>query len=521
MGLSARLFISFVVAVGFVGTIVALTVQPPDFGWHGLLLVGMAMIAGLVRVPLPVAGNVSLAYAFVFATMMQLGLGASALTGVLCALTSTLVRGKSDRAYPHRLLFNGGLIGVSALVAGLAYLALRGEVGTVDPVIDLIPILGYTAAFALVNIGLLSSAIHLTGEDRAALSLRANLMWCVPGYVAGAALATLLNVLSTSDNLVLLLLGSPFAYLVHMAYRARSEQIQRDNRHTEQTAELYRSVTEALARAIEAKDEHTEEHLARVKEYCIGIGERLGLEDDEMEALRAAALLHDIGKIAVPEYILSKPGRLTPEEAEKMMIHPRVGAEILSAVPFPYPLAPIVRHHHERWDGNGYPDRLAGPAIPLGARILSVVDCYDALTSDRPYRKALSRDEALDHLRRESGRMYDPKIVTILLDHVDELEERVGRVPSVSPSAGRVVSTTLADSVAESVAEPVAQAQAVSAREVFREITAAARELQTLYDIARAVGHQLDFQECLTLLSAKLASLVPYRSLVVYLFDRD
>jgi diguanylate cyclase (GGDEF)-like protein/putative nucleotidyltransferase with HDIG domain len=493
-----------------VGAVVAVAIDTPPRDLRAVLLVGFAVAAGLVKVPLPVVGSLSLSYAFVFATLMELGLGASAMTGVLCALFSSLVRSSRDRAHPHRMLFNGGLIGLTALVAGLAYLALGGNVGMVDPLIDLVPILGYTVTFALVNIGLLSLAIHFAGEDRASLSWRSNLRWSVPGYAAGSALATLVSLLATSENLALLLLAAPFAYLVHMAYRARTQQVHRETRHSQKTAELYRSVTEALARAIEAKDEHTEEHLERVKEYCLGIGEHLDLGDEQMEALRAASLLHDIGKIAVPEYILSKPGRLTPEEAEKMMIHPRVGAEILSAVPFPYPLAPIVRHHHERWDGNGYPDRLAGAAIPLGARVLSVVDCYDALTSDRPYRNALSREEALAHLRREAGRMFDPAVVEILLDHVDELEERVIRVsgdrfPIMRAATGRARGP-------ESTSGET---------EVYQEITAATRELQTLYDMARTVGHHLDFEECLTVLSAKLAALTPYRSLVVYLFDEE
>src|SRR5438034_5738556 len=130
-----------------------------------------------------------------------------------------------------------------------------------------------------------------------------------------------------------------------------------------------------------------------------------------MEALHAAALLHDIGKLAVPEHIISKPGRLTPEEFEKMKIHPIVGAEILEQVRFPYPVAPIVRSHHEKWDGSGYPDGLSGDAIPIGARILSAVDCLDALASDRQYRRALPLDEAMAEAEREAGKSFDPTVV--------------------------------------------------------------------------------------------------------------
>ena len=132
--------------------------------------------------------------------------------------------------------------------------------------------------------------------------------------------------------------------------------------------------------------------MQRVRTYAVEMGKDLGLTDGDLEALKAAALLHDIGKLAVPEHIISKPGRLTPEEFEKMKIHPIVGAEILERVSFPYAAAAIVRAHHEKWDGTGYPYGLKGEEIPLGARILTSVDCLDALASDRQYRRALPLD---------------------------------------------------------------------------------------------------------------------------------
>ncbi len=153
------------------------------------------------------------------------------------------------------------------------------------------------------------------------------------------------------------------------------------------------------------------------------LGKRLHLSPDELEALRAAALLHDIGKLGVPENIISKPGRLTPEEFEKMKIHPIVGAEILERVQFPYPVVPIVRAHHERWDGTGYPDGLCGESIPIGARILAAVDCLDALTSDRQYRSGITLEQSINHVASESGRAFDPKVVALLKQNYLELEK--------------------------------------------------------------------------------------------------
>ena len=155
----------------------------------------------------------------------------------------------------------------------------------------------------------------------------------------------------------------------------------------------------------------------------IEVAKELGASEDEMQALRAAALLHDIGKLAVPEYILSKPGHLTPEEFEKIKIHPAVGAEILRRVQFPYPVVPIVEAHHEKWDGSGYPLGLEGEAIPLGARILSAVDCLDALSSDREYRRALPLGEAMDYVVSQSGKSFDPRVVEVLKRRYPDLED--------------------------------------------------------------------------------------------------
>ena len=168
---------------------------------------------------------------------------------------------------------------------------------------------------------------------------------------------------------------------------------------------LHLRTIEALALAIEAKDHTTHDHLQRVRVYAIEVAKELGVTVRRMEALHAAALLHDIGKLAVPEHIISKPGRLTPEEFEKMKIHPLVGAEILERVRFPYPVVPIVRAHHEKWDGSGYPFGLKGEEIPIGARILSSVDFLDALASDRQYRRALPLEEVMKTSRCGVGQI--------------------------------------------------------------------------------------------------------------------
>src|SRR5688500_16510387 len=195
--------------------------------------------------------------------------------------------------------------------------------------------------------------------------------------------------------------------------------------------------------AIDAKDQITHGHIRRVQQLAVGLGEAMGLKESaQIRAVEAAALLHDMGKLAVPEYILNKPGPLTPSEFEKMKMHASVGADILSAIDFPYPVVPIVRHHHENWDGTGYPSGLAGADIPIGARILSVVDCFDALTSDRPYRPRLTDKEALRILMERRGTMYDPLVVDTLIRVHAELAPTTASDASTSLTANTATAET-------------------------------------------------------------------------------
>ena len=191
-------------------------------------------------------------------------------------------------------------------------------------------------------------------------------------------------------------------YLTYRTYKVYMGRIEDEQRHVQQTSDLHLATIEALARAIDAKDQTTQSHIRRVQLYAAGLAEGRRPRPTDIQGVKTAALLHDIGKLAVPEHILSKPGPLTQEEFQKIRIHPQVGAEIIAAVPFPYPVAPLILSHHERWDGKGYPQGLAGEDIPIGARILTIVDYYDAVTTERPYHKALSHDSAISLLQARS-----------------------------------------------------------------------------------------------------------------------
>lgn len=210
------------------------------------------------------------------------------------------------------------------------------------------------------------------------------------------------------------LLVSGTLFLAARLYRAQA-RLDNERRHAQRTAEVHLATIEALALAIDAKDQPTHNHIRRVQVYAAGIAHALGMSEGEVEAVKTAALLHDIGKLAVPEHILAKPGALTPEEFQKVRIHPQVGAEIIASVPFTYPVAPLILNHHERWDGRGYPAGLAGDAIPLSARIVSVADVYDALVTAHKYKGAWTSAEAIRHVLAGRGAQFEPRIVDALV----------------------------------------------------------------------------------------------------------
>jgi putative nucleotidyltransferase with HDIG domain len=256
------------------------------------------------------------------------------------------------------------------------------------------------------------------------------------------------------------------------------------NRHLAELRRLYNATVETLAMAVDAKDQVTHGHIRRVQLLSTRLARAVGADSRELQALEAAALLHDLGKLAIPEHILNKPGRLTPGEYEEMKKHSDIGASILSAVDFPFPVVPIVRHHHENWDGSGYPDGLSGLAIPLGARILSVVDCYDALTSDRPYRRRMSNDEALDIIRSRSGRMYDPAIVSAFLEleAAGKMDTEAGEEGASSPLRARI--QKLLEMAPAASIRPVPKA---TCRDSAAQFVATLDEMEYA-DVARAIS---------------------------------
>jgi putative nucleotidyltransferase with HDIG domain len=304
---------------------------------------------------------------------------------------------------------------------------------------------------------------------------------------------------------------------MYRSYRLYLGKLETEKRHAEQVSSLHLRTIETLALAIEAKDQTTGEHLQRVRVYAMELAKELGLSEDETEALRAASVLHDIGKLAVPEHIISKPGKLTPEEFEKMKIHPTVGAEILEQVDFPYPVAPIVRAHHEKWDGSGYPNGLAGEAIPIGARILAAVDCLDALASDRQYRKALPLDEAMAKVVADANKSFDPRVVAILQRRYIELEKLANVQPLQAPpklSTDIKVERGLAPDAG--FAESVESRASVAGTTNDALISSARTQGQQIVELNRQARAGLSPEDIFSLLAVRLKRLAPHDSMAVY-----
>jgi putative nucleotidyltransferase with HDIG domain len=249
-----------------------------------------------------------------------------------------------------------------------------------------------------------------------------NFAWVGLNYLGGACVAMLLVNYRNRIDPVALSLIIPILVITYLTFRTSLGRLTDAHRHVSQVNDLYLSTIETLAMAVDAKDQITHGHIRRVQVFAIELAKRLGVnEPSQLKAIEAAALLHDMGKLAIPEHILNKPGKLTPAELETMKRHADIGADLLSSIRFPYPVVPIVRHHHEQWDGKGYPSGISGTDIPLGARILSVADCFDALNSDRPYRPRLSVAEAFAILRERRGTMYDPLIVDTFISAYPEM----------------------------------------------------------------------------------------------------
>jgi putative nucleotidyltransferase with HDIG domain len=440
-----RAFVAAVVGVGLlvVGhSIYDLLVHPVNPEW--LILACLTLLTGSFTIKVPsIPARISVSETFVFTAVLLFGTSAGTAIVAIETLVGSLGARRRMRD-PLRIVFNFSAAATSIWVASTVFYMVSGSSPLHDQTVRLpeiiAPLALLTLIYFLLNSFLVALALSFE-KQRAAFEIwRTNFSWLSVNYFGGASVAALLVSYTKTVDLTALGIIIPLLIISYLTFKTSLGRLDDANRHIDQVNRMYLSTIETLATAIDAKDQVTHGHIRRVQKFALGLAERLDLRDTlQLKALEAAALLHDMGKLVVPEHILNKPGRLTAGEFEKMKSHASVGAQILSSIEFPYPVVPIVRHHHECWDGTGYPDGIKGTAIPLGARILSVVDCFDALTSDRPYRPKLEDEEALNILLQRRGSMYDPLVVDTFIACKDELvaaATEVGAgsgVPDVEP----------------------------------------------------------------------------------------
>jgi putative nucleotidyltransferase with HDIG domain len=518
---NAKLYVIVILLLG--ASVLTLTFSdwqlhdPVRFACYYLL----AITASVLKVTIPgMAGRMPYNFVFVLIGLVQLTLPETLLLGCTTVLIECVWR-RTSRMTLLDVLFS---LSNMAVAIGCAAYVITAPATAVIPKTILIFLA--TTVFFIVNTFPLAAVVALTQRRPVMRVWKGDHTETYPFYLLGALVACAFDMVAKYAGWQAALLTLPFAYLIYRTYGLYVARVEDEKVHAEQLASLHLRTIEALALAIEAKDNTTHDHLKRVQIYAVEVGKDLGLTDDELEALQAAAVLHDIGKLAVPEHIISKPGKLTPEEFEKMKIHPIVGAEILEHVQFPYPVVPIVRAHHEKWNGSGYPYGLRGKDIPIGARILSAVDALDALASDRQYRRALPLDEAMAKVEQESGRSFDPEIVHALKKRYVELERKA---QTANAPGGVKLSTDVkvvrgaapAAGFAEAALSPLMSSPAsVQPTDLLTGMARARQDMCDLFDQPGDRG-RMTLDEIFAVFSVRIKRAVPHEGIAVYLVHDD
>jgi diguanylate cyclase (GGDEF)-like protein/putative nucleotidyltransferase with HDIG domain len=516
MSVGARLYLTVIIGIG------SAVIWSGLSHWHSAdlnrffcYLIASILMSGL-KVSLPgINGSMSVNVLCLVLSVLELDFSEAVLIGCLSAVGQSYWKSKPR---PIQVAFNAACVTNAVSISyGLYHIPGVKSFGPHG----LLPLFLVVGSYFITNTVPIAGIISLTDGSTVRKIWSECYFWSFPYYLVGGAIAALIAMFNRSAGWQTSLLIMPVVFFIYRAYRLYFGRLEAEKSHVSEMAGLHLRTIEALALAISAKDNLTHEHLRRVQVYAVEIGKELGVSDSELEAIRAAALLHDIGKLAVPEHILSKPGKLRPEEFDKLKIHPVVGAEILAQVEFPYPVVPIVRSHHEKWDGSGYPDGLRGEEIPIGARILTAVDCLDALASDRPYRKALPLDEAMRIVASETGRSFDPRVIEILHRRYIDLEQTTKKL-----SSGKKRLST--DLRVERGAAPAAGFEAAAQKapvvqveqkggDFLSSIAAARQEFHMLYEATHDLGNSLSLSETLSVLAVRLQKMLAYDAIAIFI----
>ena len=492
----ARMYVSAVVITGLICLAGALSATRLENLWLFAALLALAVTTSAAKITLPLGrlshSNLSLSHAVNFWALFSLGTAEATCLAAVSAWSQCTLNVKK-RNPPHRTIFSIASLTITVMVAGIP-LTMTG--------LDAMEFASLARAAAIVaplyffvNSVLVAAAIAFSSRMPLSHVWQRNFMWSAPSYLVGAALAATAVAASARGWFVWLALLVMPLYLVFRSYHSVVARLREEQDETRRAMDVQLATIEALALAIEAKAGCTPEHIRTIQHYSGVLAEAAGLSETDVQAVRTAAMLHDIGNMAVPEHILSKLDKLSPEEFERIKIHPRVGADILRKVPFTGPVADLVLCHHERWDGLGYPGGLRGVDIPIGARILAIADCYTTLLTTRPYRPARTKVEAVSLLREYAGTAFDPVLVDLFI-------ERIESAPTLA-SYGPVADTWT-------------EAEGSIA---LQDIAGAHREEQTLYEVAQLLGSSLGIDDAMAHIQEKVTRLVPFSTCALFLGD--
>lgn len=494
-----------ILSLGVVIAMLAFQPGPQNPGMFALLLL-LAAVFSTWKVELTVLqAKMTLAFAIACLAVLLQGTTAAVACALLGAFCGSYLRpGEKSwqlrvvRLPLYRVLFNLGNCALSCMGSVLVY-AWVLQASPNGDLERLLALAAFTTTYFLLNTLGVSLAIAISQKASWSEVWKANFLWTAPGYFASASAAAAIT-FSYSRIGVLSLLILPWLYIIYYSYRIYMERLHRDMAHIHELNKLNQAVIASLAAAIDAKDRHTCSHINRVQHYALELAKEMGLTGPDLSAVETGALVHDIGKLGIPDHILLKPGKLTAEEFQRIQAHVTIGAEILAPVPFPFPVIDVVLSHHERWDGLGYPNGLREEQIPIGGRIISIVDVFDAITSNRSYRRAMGWDEAIQVIRDSAGKQFDPGLVEAFTRILPRLRTDIERMELTERQQSEAAASTETGSA-------------------LVRISQAAAEMAAACEVAHALTEQESVEEVCDVVAARALALLPVDTAAFYLLD--
>jgi diguanylate cyclase (GGDEF)-like protein/putative nucleotidyltransferase with HDIG domain len=482
-------------------------------GWLVLTVLAILTVPFFLFLP-SVNATIGIGDSYLIAIAMLYG-ASPCIIATFCHTVIASVFGRNrPKVYAYRVVFN-----VSSLVCGsFLYSTIYNSLVTRHQQADLQNII-LPAALLMTTLFLFNS-ISTSVAIAWALNDKVFDFWsknCLPlaidFTVSSVSAIFIVSLKHLFDSPSAPLLAAPLVGLVWGWNKVNKSRAMEAEKHLLEQENLYLRTVESLAMAIDAKDQTTSGHIRRVRAYAMGLARLCGIQDPrELKAIETSSLLHDIGKLAIDDYILNKPGPLTQLEYEKIKIHATAGDEILRQIQFPFPVSQYVRYHHEKWDGTGYPDGLSGTQIPIGARILSIADAYDAIRTSRPYKLSEKISNSVEILTSKAGSLYDPELVTLFVSNIAELENAAD---VAAKSNSEVSIRKYFDQVNTSLSS---QNSALLPTPFYLSDTAKLVALSAFCSISDTL---LSLQEFSQIVLQRLSDIIPFDSAAIYLDQHD